>query len=120
MIGPMLPYFVCTLVTVACSFTGVYKLVTYKQSQSPALFVWWFFFFTSMMHGAQDLQLLSTGINIGTACNTNLLGQFWGHWPFFPLRILKKWTLVFPGLEGDCKTRGKVILASQFLVFSQV
>lgn len=64
------------------------------------------------MRVAQDLQLLSTGINTGTAYNTNLPGQFWGLWPVFPLRILKKLTLVFPGLETDFEIKENVILAN--------
>lgn len=64
------------------------------------------------MRVAQDLQLLSTGINTGTAYNTNLPGQFWDLWPFFPLRILKKMTLVFPGLETDFEIKENVILAN--------
>ena len=39
MIGLILPFFVCTLVTVTCSFTGIYRPVTYKWSQLTALFL---------------------------------------------------------------------------------
>lgn len=85
MIGLTWPFFVCTLVTVTCSFTGIYPPVIYKQSPSAALF----FFFLFIMHVAQDLQLLSTRINTETTYSTNLPGQFCGFWPFFSLRTLK-------------------------------